>query len=104
MTNVGLFYQHLYIYIFQKDRVFEKKLKKCGFILKQMKEDGACLFRAVSDQIFGDQDMHDIVRKQCMDYIVSKIIKSFVKIILHTLRVSFWERVVNGSYDLSLIF
>jgi len=36
-----------------------------------MKDDGACLFRAVSDQLYGDQDMHDIVRKQCMDYVVS---------------------------------
>lgn len=39
-----------------------------------MKDDGACLFRAVSDQLFGDQDMHDIVRKQCMDYVVSNLI------------------------------
>lgn len=58
-------------YKFQQDRIFEKKLKKHGLILKQMKDDGACLFRAVSDQLFGDQDMHDIVRKQCMDYVVS---------------------------------
>ncbi|XP_050438980.1 OTU domain-containing protein 5-B-like isoform X2 [Adelges cooleyi] len=55
----------------EQDRLFEKKLKKRGLILKQMKEDGACLFRAVSDQLFGDQDMHDIVRKQCMDYVAS---------------------------------
>lgn len=39
-----------------------------------MKDDGACLFRAVSDQLYGDQDMHDIVRKQCMDYVVSNLI------------------------------
>lgn len=57
--------------IFQRDRIFEKRMRKRGFILKNMKEDGACLFRAVSDQVFGDQEMHDIVRKQCMDYIVS---------------------------------
>lgn len=36
-----------------------------------MGEDGACLFRAVSDQVYGDQEMHSIVRKHCMDYIVS---------------------------------
>ncbi|XP_069785374.1 OTU domain-containing protein 5-A isoform X2 [Narcine bancroftii] len=35
-----------------------------------MKEDGACLFRAVADQVYGDQDMHDVVRKHCMDYLV----------------------------------
>ena len=36
-----------------------------------MGEDGACLFRAVSDQVYGDQEMHSTVRKHCMDYIVS---------------------------------
>ncbi|XP_031423751.1 OTU domain-containing protein 5b isoform X3 [Clupea harengus] len=35
-----------------------------------MKEDGACLFRAIADQVYGDQDMHDVVRKHCMDYLV----------------------------------
>lgn len=35
-----------------------------------MGEDGACLFRAVSDQVYGDQEMHSTVRKHCMDYIV----------------------------------
>lgn len=34
-------------------------------------EDGACLFRAVADQIFGDEEMHQNVRKYCMEYIVS---------------------------------
>ncbi|XP_011863458.1 PREDICTED: OTU domain-containing protein 5-A isoform X2 [Vollenhovia emeryi] len=55
----------------EKDRLFEKRLKKKGFILKKMAEDGACLFRAVADQVYGDQEMHGIVRKHCMDYIAS---------------------------------
>jgi len=38
-----------------------------------MTEDGSCLFRAVADQVFGDQEMHQIVRKHCMDYIVSDV-------------------------------
>lgn len=42
-----------------------------GFIVKKMGEDGACLFRAVADQVYGDQEMHGVVRKHCMDYIVS---------------------------------
>jgi len=46
-----------------------------------MAEDGACLFRAVADQVYGDQEMHGIVRKHCMDYIVS--VYSTDKIILH---------------------
>lgn len=40
-------------------------------MIKKMAEDGACLFRAVADQVYGDQEMHGIVRKHCMDYIVS---------------------------------
>lgn len=47
---------------------FEKKLRKQGLVIKQMGEDGACLFRAVADQVYGDQEMHSTVRKHCMDY------------------------------------
>ncbi|XP_071654111.1 OTU domain-containing protein 5-B isoform X2 [Temnothorax longispinosus] len=54
-----------------RDRKFEKRLKKKGLVLKKMAEDGACLFRAVADQVYGDQEMHGIVRKHCMDYIAS---------------------------------
>lgn len=35
-----------------------------------MNEDGACLFRAIADQVYGDQELHFTVRSQCMDYIV----------------------------------
>ncbi|XP_072522181.1 OTU domain-containing protein 5b isoform X2 [Salminus brasiliensis] len=55
----------------QEEQCFEKALEeKKGFVIKKMKEDGACLFRAVADQVYGDQDMHDVVRKHCMDYLV----------------------------------
>ncbi|XP_053329336.1 OTU domain-containing protein 5 isoform X2 [Spea bombifrons] len=55
----------------QQEDWFEKVLKeKKGFLIKQMKEDGACLFRAVADQVYGDQDMHEVVRKHCMDYLM----------------------------------
>ncbi|XP_071439005.1 OTU domain-containing protein 5-B [Hetaerina americana] len=54
----------------ERDRRFEKRLRKKGWIIKQMGEDGACLFRAVADQVFGDQEMHSIVRNQCMDFLV----------------------------------
>lgn len=46
-------------------------MRKKGLLVKQMGEDGACLFRAVADQVYGDQEMHAVVRKHCMDYIVS---------------------------------
>lgn len=72
----------------EMERRFEKKISKKGFIIKKMGEDGACLFRAVgelimfkktffniticslADQVYGDQEMHSVVRKLCMDYMV----------------------------------
>ncbi|XP_023247466.1 OTU domain-containing protein 5-B isoform X2 [Copidosoma floridanum] len=53
----------------ERDRWFEKRLRKIGFNIKKMGEDGACLFRAVADQVYGDQEMHGVVRRHCMDYI-----------------------------------
>jgi OTU domain-containing protein 5 len=37
--------------------------------MKRMTGDGACLFRAIADQVYGDQELHDMVRKNCMDHI-----------------------------------
>ena len=56
---------------------FQRIMKeKKGFIIKPMKEDGACLFRAVADQIYGDEEMHSTIRVHCMDYIVITIYNS----------------------------
>lgn len=57
----------------EMERRFEKKMRKKGFIIKKMGEDGACLFRAVADQVYGDQDMHTAVRKLCMDYMAKNV-------------------------------
>ncbi|XP_059488585.1 OTU domain-containing protein 5-A-like isoform X2 [Neocloeon triangulifer] len=53
----------------EMERNFSKKLSKKGLVVREMARDGACLFRAVADQVYGDQEMHEIVRKQCMDYL-----------------------------------
>lgn len=49
-----------------------------GFLIKEMGADGACLFRAVADQVYGDQELHSIVREDCMDYVVS-----YPQIVIH---------------------
>ena len=86
------------LFYVQRDRWFEKSIGRKGFVIKQMEEDGACLFRAVADQVYGDQEMHAIVRSHCMDYIVSihrmkAILLSDVRLTVH--RNSVWIRKTN---------
>ena len=47
---------------------FEERLKSRGLHIRRMVEDGNCLFRAVSDRVYGDAGMHDVVRRLCMDH------------------------------------
>ena len=61
----------------EKDRRFERVMKKKGYIIKTMVEDGSCLFRAVADQVYGDQEMHVALRRHCMNYIVSTTKRSY---------------------------
>ena len=53
----------------KRDEKFSKSLSERGLLIKEMEEDGACLFRAISYQLYGDQEMHDIIRQQTCDYI-----------------------------------
>lgn len=55
----------------RKDEQFAKCMADRGYILKPVEEDGACLFRSISLQIYGDEEMHDVIRQHTMDYIVS---------------------------------
>lgn len=61
-----------------RDKQFEKSLKERSLVLRDVGEDGACLFRAISLQIYGDEDMHEVIRQQTMDYIVSKSILKYL--------------------------
>jgi OTU domain-containing protein 5 len=37
--------------------------------IKKSAGDGNCLFRSISDQLYGDEKYYDDIRKLCMDYI-----------------------------------
>ncbi|VDM50593.1 unnamed protein product [Toxocara canis] len=48
---------------------FEERLRRVrGLHIKAVRGDGACLFRAVADQVYGDEEMHSDVRRLCLDY------------------------------------
>jgi len=52
------------------DIIFEEELwQNRGLVIRPMGEDGACLFRAVADQVYGDQECHNMVRQHCCDYL-----------------------------------
>ncbi|XP_031630352.1 OVARIAN TUMOR DOMAIN-containing deubiquitinating enzyme 6 isoform X2 [Contarinia nasturtii] len=53
----------------ERDKLFVKTMNDRGFVIEEIVEDGACLFRSISLQIYGDQGMHEIIRQQTMDYI-----------------------------------
>lgn len=54
----------------KRDEYFKRCMSSLGFEIKQMNEDGACLFRSIADQVYGDQECHSQVRQDCMNYIV----------------------------------
>eukprot|EP01006_Ploeotia_vitrea_P033865 TRINITY_DN65648_c3_g1_i2.p1 TRINITY_DN65648_c3_g1~~TRINITY_DN65648_c3_g1_i2.p1 ORF type:complete len:491 (-),score=245.18 TRINITY_DN65648_c3_g1_i2:32-1504(-) len=43
-----------------------------GYVILDMAPDGNCLFRAIAHQVYGDQEVHMIVRRKCMEYIHSQ--------------------------------
>ncbi|ALC44723.1 CG6091 [Drosophila busckii] len=53
----------------RRDEEFAKCMEQRGYELKPVEEDGACLFRSISLQIYGDEEMHDEIRQHTMDYI-----------------------------------
>ncbi|EDW72753.1 uncharacterized protein Dwil_GK17016 [Drosophila willistoni] len=53
----------------RRDNEFAKFMEQRGYELKPVEEDGACLFRSISLQIYGDEEMHDVIRQHTMDYI-----------------------------------
>ncbi|CAH1103564.1 unnamed protein product [Psylliodes chrysocephalus] len=54
----------------KRDALFARYMSNLGFEIKNMNEDGACLFRSIADQVYGDQEFHFQVRQDCMNYIV----------------------------------
>eukprot|EP00727_Mastigamoeba_balamuthi_P008856 m51a1_g4593 putative otubain-like histone deubiquitinase 1 (353) ;mRNA; r:195745-197148 len=46
-------------------------LRRRGFEVHRMIPDGNCMFRAVADEVFGDAELHGMVRDQVVDYIVA---------------------------------
>ena len=64
-----------------------------------MGEDGACLFRAVADQVYGDQEMHGLVRQNCIDYMVSRHLDQILRFLLEMTNQSIEYFVMHPTYN-----
>ena len=50
------------------EQYFERQLARRGLHVKRILPDGNCLFRCVADRVYGDAEMHDVVRRLCLDH------------------------------------
>lgn len=60
-----------------QEYAFELIMNKKNFRIKKIIGDGNCLFRAISDQVYGTEDNHQIIREKCVEFIILK--KNFFK-------------------------
>ena len=49
---------------------FQILLLQSNLRIREVKGDGNCLFRAVSDQVYGTDQYYELIREKCMDYLV----------------------------------
>eukprot|EP01083_Nonionella_stella_P031308 85723_1 len=47
---------------------FNEQLRAYGLVLRDVGGDGNCLFRAISDHLEGNQELWDVFRRECCDY------------------------------------
>ena len=56
----------------EMDAKFKEDLKKIGYYIKEVKGDGNCLFRSVSEQIEEDENKYQEYREKCVEYMKEK--------------------------------
>ena len=64
---------------------FQKIMENNNFLIKKVVGDGNCMFRAFSDQIYGTEKYHNVLREKCMDYLV--------------VQKRFFEQFIEGDFD-----
>lgn len=61
---------NLYENLKAREIQFQHKLSLKGWKIKEVAGDGNCLFRALSDQLYGSDEFHTVLREWCMNYLV----------------------------------
>ena len=69
--NKKLFKNRKFVQLNQnQENKFRKNISNMHLFIKDIKGDGNCMFRAISDQVYGNEEKYDIVRQKCMDYLL----------------------------------
>lgn len=48
---------------------FKEELRKIKMKIVDIKEDGNCLYRSISHQIYGNEDFYKVIKSFCMEYL-----------------------------------
>eukprot|EP00490_Sorites_sp_Unknown_P009444 CAMPEP_0114697932 /NCGR_PEP_ID=MMETSP0191-20121206/74321_1 /TAXON_ID=126664 /ORGANISM="Sorites sp." /LENGTH=245 /DNA_ID=CAMNT_0001997607 /DNA_START=492 /DNA_END=1226 /DNA_ORIENTATION=+ len=56
----------------EDEKKFRGLMLQKGYKIVDMGDDGNCLFRSISHQIYGTQDFHSLLRKKCVEYLISE--------------------------------
>lgn len=57
----------------KQKNLLETRASSWGFEIVPIKGDGACMFRAISHQLFGDESHHEFVRQQALQVITKDV-------------------------------
>jgi len=66
-------------YLYKKKKIFKstrnheqnfiEELQKINLKIEFIKEDGNCMYRAIAHQLYGDEDLYDIIKTNCINYL-----------------------------------
>ena len=69
--NKKLFKNRNFVKLNNKQEIkFRQNISNIQFLIKDTKRDGNCMFRAISDQVYGTEEKFNLIRQKCMDYIL----------------------------------
>jgi hypothetical protein len=54
-----------------EERAIDQRLASLQLCRKQVPKDGACMFRAIAEFVYGSQSLHEQVRAEVMEYMAS---------------------------------
>ena len=68
--NNKLFKNRKFVKLNNKQEIkFRQNISNIQLLIKDTKKDGNCMFRAISDQVYGTEENFNLIRQKCMDYI-----------------------------------